>query len=64
MQRTVTYFEKPGPENTSQCLDIVKTAIKDFRYKHIVVASTSGATGELFAEGLKDKGINLVVVTH
>lgn len=64
MQKTVTYFEKAGPENTTRCLDIVKTAIKDFNYKHIVVASTTGSTGKIFAEALKEKGINLVIVTH
>lgn len=64
MQRTVTYFEKSGHENTSQCLDIVKNAIKDFKYKHVVVASTTGVTGQMFAEALKDNGVNLVVVTH
>lgn len=64
MQRTITYFEKAGHENTSQCLEIVKNAVKDFKYKHVVVASTSGSTGQMFAEALKDNGVNLVVVTH
>lgn len=64
MQRTVTYFEKPGPENTPKCLDIVRNAIRDFNYRHIVVASTTGSTGELVAETLKGSGVNLVVITH
>lgn len=64
MQKLVTYFKKAGSENTSQCLDIVKKAIADFNYKHIVVASTTGSTGQLFAEALKGDNINLVVVTH
>ncbi len=64
MQKTVTYFEKTGPENTLQCLEIVKNAILDFNYKHIVVASTTGSTGQIFAEALKEKGVNLVIITH
>jgi hypothetical protein len=64
MQRTVNYFEKAGAENTSACLDIVKKATKDFNYKHIVVASTTGSTGLMFAEALKAEGTNLVVITH
>jgi hypothetical protein len=64
MQKTVFYFEKSGPENTTQCLEVVKKAISDFHYKHIVVASTTGSTGQMFAESLKDTGINIVVVTH
>lgn len=64
MQKTVIYFEKPGPENTARCLEIVKEAIRSFNYRHVVVASTTGSTGQLFAESLKEEGINLVVVTH
>ena len=64
MQKTITYFEKPGRANTDQCLDIVVKAIDEFSYKHVVVASTNGDTGVLFSEQLKDKDINLVVITH
>ena len=64
MQKNTTYFEKPGPDNTEQCLTIVKENIAEFHYKHVVVATTRGSTGILFAEGLKETGINLVVVTH
>lgn len=64
MQRTVTYFEKPGKENTEECLKIALNAIEEEGLKHIVVASTTGQTGLLFAEALKEKNVNLVVVTH
>ena len=64
MQRTVTYFEKPGKENTQQCYEIVKNAVAEHGYRHIVIASTGGGTGQLFAEGMKDKNTNLIVVTH
>ncbi|RJQ55291.1 MAG: hypothetical protein C4526_03835 [Nitrospiraceae bacterium] len=64
MQKTVTYFEKTGPENTEKCLEIAGRAIDESGYKHIVVATTSGSAGVLFAEGLKDKDVNLVAVTH
>ncbi|HCC69169.1 MAG TPA: hypothetical protein DEP99_04710 [Nitrospiraceae bacterium] len=65
MEKAVTYFEKPGPENTYQCLAIIKKALDDYNYKHLVIASTTGSTGLLFSEALKDrKNLNLVVVTH
>lgn len=64
MQKTITYFEKPGPANTNECLAIVKIAISEFGYKHVVVASTAGNTGQLFAEELQDKNLNIIVVTH
>lgn len=64
MQRTVTYFEKAGPENTHECLETVKKIATDSNLKHVVVASTTGATGQLFAESLGGSRLNLVVVTH
>jgi len=64
MQRVVTYFEKPGRENTEQCFEIVSRAIHESACKYIVVATTSGSTGLLFAEGLKNKDVRLITVTH
>ncbi len=64
MKKTVTYFEKPGRENTEACLEIVRESIKDFGYKHLVVASTEGDTGLLLAKELKEEALNLIVVTH
>jgi len=64
VERKITYFEKPGSENTATCLEVLKNAIKEGKYKHVVVASTSGDTGLLFSGALKDSGVNLVVVTH
>ncbi|MDP2168007.1 MAG: pyruvate kinase alpha/beta domain-containing protein [Thermodesulfovibrionales bacterium] len=64
MEKKVLYFEKPGRDNTSECLRVVKDAIRQAGHKHLVVASTGGETGVLFSHALKDTGINLVVVTH
>lgn len=50
--------------NTGECLDIVRKAINEFDYRHIVVASTTGETGVFFSEGLKEMDLNLVIVTH
>ena len=63
-EKKIIYFEKPGRENTADCLEIVKEALKKENYKHVVVASTSGNTGILFSESLKGSGVNLIVVTH
>jgi hypothetical protein len=64
MERKVMYFDKPGKDNTEACLQVVRNAIKDSKYKYIVIASTEGDTGLLFSEALKDFRINIVVVTH
>ncbi len=58
------YFDKPGKENTQACLEVVLKAIEEKGLRDIVVASTYGDTGLLLASALKDKGVNLVVVTH
>lgn len=63
MQRTVEYFEKPGPQNTEACIDIVDNLVNE-GYKDVVIASTSGETGLLVARRLKGKGVNLVIVGH
>ena len=64
MHKTVTYFEKTGPDNTVDCLEIAKKAASELNCRNIVVASTNGDTGRLFAEGMKDLGLNMVIVTH
>lgn len=63
MKREVQYFEKPGPENTGVCLDIMENAVRE-GYRHVVVATTSGETGLAAAKRLKGQDVNLVVVTH
>lgn len=58
------YFDKPGPENTSACVEIALKAIKERGFKHLVVASTYGDTALKFAKALKGAPVNFVVVTH
>ncbi len=64
MEKKIVYFERAGRENSSACLQCVKNAVADGVQRHIVVASTTGATGLMFAEAFKGSGINIVVVTH
>ncbi len=64
MERRVLYFEKPGKVNTEACLKVVMERLSEGDIKDVVVATTGGDTGLLFADALKDKDINLVAVTH
>lgn len=64
MESTITYFDTPGQGNTDDCVRIVAEAIRTRGHRHLVVASTRGATGLRFAEAMKDIGVHLVVVTH
>jgi len=56
------YFEKPGKENTTTVLKLVKKCAETKEIKDIVVASTTGETGVEASKILK--GFNVVVVTH
>lgn len=62
--RKTVYFDKSGKENTVECLTVVQEELKERGYEHLVVASTTGESGLLFSEVLKDSGVNLVVITH
>jgi uncharacterized protein len=60
IEAKTVYFEKPGPANTDDTLDLAKTRADELDIKSIVVASTSGATGTK-ATGIFN-GAGLVVV--
>lgn len=62
-RREVLYFDRPGAHNTEACLEVVRGSIAE-GHRHVVVASTTGATGRRFAESLEGAGVNLVVVGH
>ena len=59
---SITYFTRPGKENTDPTLKIAKERAAQLGIRQVLVASTGGDTGrraaELFAEH------DLVVVTH
>jgi hypothetical protein len=62
--RETHYFPKPGPENTDFCLDLLEKAV-GLGYQHLVVASTTGASGAQAALRLETaRDVNLVVVGH
>ena len=56
MEKKITYFEKAGRDNSAACLEIVKRTLADTRYGHLVVATTTGATGLMFSDALKGGG--------
>lgn len=63
-EKKIIYFEKPGRDNTSACLEVVRQAVQADGHRHLVLASTTGETGLLFSTELKGLGLNIVVVTH
>ena len=64
VEKKVYYFDKPGGANTADAARFAVERAKESGIKTIIVASTSGATAEVFAGAAKGTGIDLIVVTH
>ena len=62
METKVTYFERPGEENTQATFDIARRRAGELGIKNIVVATTSGDTGVKAVTALK--GYRVIVVSH
>ena len=60
MECKITYFEKPGLQNTDSTLKLAKERAEQLNVKNVVVASYTGATGVKATEVFK--GYNLIVV--
>jgi len=56
------FFESAGPHNTERTLELALQRARKLGIRHIVVATTTGATGARAAEVFQ--GLNLAVVTH
>jgi len=57
MERKVLYFEKPGRDNTEDCLKAVQDILKEGHIRDLVIASTTGETGLRFSEAIKGQGV-------
>lgn len=62
--KTTYYFNNPGPENTRDSAAFAVERAKELGLDKIVVASSGGMAAEIFYEGIKNTGIQLIVVTH
>lgn len=64
MEETITYFDKPGLENTEETLRLALERAKARGIDRIVLASTRGDTARKAMELYEDTGIRMVVVPH
>jgi len=64
LNKSITYFEKPGEINTLAVIEAVKTRALELDIKEVVIASTTGKTGVAMAEALQGTDIKIIVVTH
>lgn len=59
---STVYFEQGGPQNTARVVELVAARARQLGIQHIVVASSTGATGLQVARMLPD--LHVTVVTH
>ena len=64
MERTITYFETLGTENTNVTLRLARERAHELGIRKIVIASTTGTTAKNAMEYVKNDDIQLVVVPH
>jgi hypothetical protein len=60
METAITYFEKPGKENTEAVMEIVKTRSLELEINTVVVASYRGYTAEKAVKVLEGKKIIVI----
>ena len=63
MRKSITYFERAGPENTEETIRLSKERAEELGIRDIVVASTHGGTALKVAEVFNDPKYNIVAVT-
>ena len=61
-QVPVVYFARPGPQNTEQTLALARARAEALGLRHVLVATTTGATGRRAGEVFQ--GYHVVAVTH
>jgi len=62
-QKPTIYFDEPGDANTEQCLNIAMSEVEKNGYMYIIVASKTGRTGGIFANGFKGIDANLMIIS-
>jgi len=64
MEKSITYFEKPGKENTDKLLEIVKERLSESNIKYVAIASVSGETALKLADVLENAGLDNVTIVN
>ena len=64
MEKAITYFEKPGIENTDALIELVKERLEGSDIKYVAIASSTGASALKLNEALKDMDVTIVNCSH
>jgi hypothetical protein len=62
MEEKITYFEKPGKENTMNVIQLIKERAQSRGIRKIVLASTRGDTARIAAASFEGTGLRLIVI--
>ena len=52
MEKTITYFEEPGIENTDALIELVKMRLEGSDIKYVAIASATGSCALKLNESL------------
>ncbi|KXS43978.1 MAG: hypothetical protein AWU59_796 [Methanolobus sp. T82-4] len=64
MEKSITYFDDVGPENTEELLKLSAERAKELGIKYVVLASTSGETALKAAEAFRNQDVKIIAITH
>jgi hypothetical protein len=62
MEKSITYFETSGKENTEELIKLVKDRLEESDVKYVAIASASGESALKLADQLKN--VTIINVTH
>jgi len=63
VDRTVRYFDKPGPQNTAETLRIVRECATSMGIRKVVIAAERGDSALALARAMKGTGVQVIAVT-
>ena len=64
IKKEIVYFEKPGKDNTDDCLNIVKERLRKGDIKHVVIASGRGETALKLHNKIDELDVDIIDVTY
>ena len=63
MEKKITYFEKPGPQNTEKTISAAKDRADEIGIKDVVVATNHGKTALKTMEVFNSADANIIAVS-
>lgn len=61
--KSICYFTESMPGNTDECIGLARRRAEELSVKHVVVATSSGATALKARDAFKGLNVNIVAVT-